>query len=118
MKKNRESHYLVNKNKQRRLIRTVISFAFVSLITLSILVSGIKISAVTTDAEGLDSGSSVKMYKSVMVEQNDCIWDIAERYMGNGYSDTRDYVEEIIEINNLEGTEIHFGEYLCIPYYG
>ena len=75
-------------------------------------------SAVITDAEGLDTGSSVKMYKSVMVEQNDCIWDIAERYMGNGYSDTRDYVEEIIEINNLAGTEIHFGDYLCIPYYG
>ena len=75
-------------------------------------------SAITADAESLDSGSSVKMYKSIMVEQNDCIWDIAERYMGNGYSDTRDYVEEIIQINNLSGSEIHFGEYLCIPYYG
>jgi len=118
MKNNSISHYLVNRNKQRRLVRTVISFFVISLIALSILISGVKISAVTADAEGLDTGSSVKMYKSVMVEQNDCIWDIAERYMGNGYSDTRDYVEEIIEINNLTGTEIHFGEYLCIPYYG
>ena len=108
---------IIERNRKRRVVRTVISFMFVSMIAFTMFFAGIKVSAVTTDAQSLDTGSATKMYKSVMVEQNDCLWDIAERNMGVGYNDINDYIEEIIIINNLTGTDIHFGEYICVPYY-
>lgn len=117
MKKNRVRR-LVIKNKRRKAMHTVLSICLISIVVLSIFFAGIKVSAVTTGAKGLDTGSSEKMYMSVMVERDDCLWDIAERHMGIGYTDIQDYVAEIIELNNLSDSEIHYGEYICIPYYG
>lgn len=112
------SRKLVMRNKRRKAIRTLISVSCISIVIFSLFFAGLKISAVVTGAKELDSGHSQKLYKSVMVEQNDCLWDIADRYMGSGYSDKNVYVAEVMELNNLSGSEIHYGEYLCVPYYG
>lgn len=112
------SKKLVMRNKRRKAIRTMLGVSCVCMIACMMFFAGFKTSAVVTGAKELDSGHSEKLYKSVMVEQNDCLWDIAERYMGVGYSDKNDYVAEVMQLNNLSGTEIHYGEYLCVPYYG
>lgn len=112
------SKKIVMRNKRRKAVRTVFGVSGVCIIACLLFFAGFKSSAVVTGAKELDSGHSEKLYKSVMIEQNDCLWDIAERYMGVGYSNTNDYVAEIMQINNLSGSDIHYGEYLCIPYYG
>ncbi len=117
-KENRRTKKLVLRNRRRKAIRTLISICFISVVAFTMFFAGIKISAVTTGAKGFDAASSEKMYMSVMVEQDDCLWDIAERHMGVGYTDIGDYVAEIIELNNLAGSDVHYGEYICIPYYG
>ena len=115
---NRRLRLLIERNKKRKRIRVAATLCAVFLIAFTMFFAGLKFSAITAGAKGFESVTYDKMYKSVMVEQNDSLWDIAERHMGSGYTDTKEYIAEIIELNNLNGTDIHYGEYLCVPYYG
>ncbi len=108
---------LVRRNKRRYMMRAAASAVLFAGLLMVIAFSGMVISATSTNAKSPDTGSYEKMYKSVMVEQGDCLWDIADRYMSVGYDDKADYVQEIRELNQLIDSEIHYGDYLCVPYY-
>lgn len=108
---------LVRRNRRRKSRRTFCNAVLVSLFLFCFAFAGFKAGAISTNAQNSNPEGSEKLYKCVMVEQNDCLWDIADRYMGRGYSDKRAYVEEVRQINNLNSDELHFGTYLCVPYY-
>ena len=103
--------------KRRKSKRTFRNAVLVCLFLFSVAFAGFKAGAISTNAQNSNPEGSEKLYKCVMVEQNDCLWDIADRYMGRGYADKRTYVEEVRQINNLTSDELHFGTYLCVPYY-
>ena len=44
------------------------------------------------------------------------MWDIAEEYMTADCSSVEEYVEKLMELNNLSSDEIHAGEKLMIAY--
>lgn len=54
---------------------------------------------------------------SVLINDNDTLWNIAEEYFTSEYGDINHYVEVIMKANNLTGTTIHSGNFLIIPYY-
>ena len=56
-------------------------------------------------------------YQSVQIKSGDTIWSIAETWQTDEWKDTRAYVKEIMEVNNLTSDTIHAGNYLVIPYY-
>lgn len=114
---NNHAKKLVRRNKRRKSRRTFRNAVFACLFLFCVAFAGFKAGAISTNAQNSNPEGSEKLYKCVMVEQNDCLWDIADRYMGRGYADKRTYVEEVRQINNLESDELHFGTYLCIPYY-
>ena len=58
-----------------------------------------------------------KYYKSIELESGDTLWAIAEEYRGDKYDSIYSYIDEVMEINSLESTEIHAGQYLTVPYY-
>lgn len=116
-RENNRVHKLVRKNRRRKSVKAVQSAVVIVLVLLCVSFAGLKFSAININAKGSETGGYDKMYKSVMVEQNECLWDIADRYMGVGYSDKRAYVDEIRRLNKLSGDDIHYGEYICIPYY-
>lgn len=58
-----------------------------------------------------------KYYKSILIEYGDTLWGIAEEYKDLHYESVRDYIDEVIRINNLKTDKIHAGRYLTIPYY-
>lgn len=65
-----------------------------------------------------ESENSFKYYKSIQVEKGDTLWDLAERQTAGGSAQaTADYIQEVRDLNHLDGSEIHYGEYLVIPYY-
>lgn len=108
---------LVSKNKRRYKMHAALSAVFLAGFLMAVAFCGMFLSATKTNAENPDTGSYTKMYKSVMVEQGDCLWDIADRYMSVGYDDKSEFIQEIRELNQMTGSEIHYGDYLCIPYY-
>lgn len=64
-----------------------------------------------------DINPRVKCYHSVEIEAGETLWDIAEREMGPGWSDIREYIHEVEELNGINGNMIKAGEYICLPYY-
>lgn len=58
-----------------------------------------------------------KYYTSIQVNAGDTLWDIAQEYKTAEYSSTKDYVEEVKEINHLTNDTITTGCYLTVPYY-
>ena len=116
--RNSRTQKLVRRNKRRYKIHVIMSAMFLAGFLLAVAFCSLVMSAKKTNASDPDTGGYTQMYKSVMVEQGDCLWDIADRYMSVGYDDKAEYVQAIMELNNMVDSEIHFGDYLCIPYYG
>ena len=57
-----------------------------------------------------------KYYKSIQVEKGDSLWSIAQEYNTHNTKTTKAYIKEVKEINNLDSSMIHEGEYLTVPY--
>ena len=64
-----------------------------------------------------ESSGSRKYYKSIEVKAGDTLWNIAEEYMDESYHSVNEYMNELIEINQLGSGKIHEGCYLTIVYY-
>ncbi len=52
--------------------------------------------------------------KEIQIESGDTLWDIAKENISNE-EDIRNYIYEIIEINNLKNVNIHAGETIVVP---
>ncbi len=62
--------------------------------------------------------ANTKYFKSIEVDSGDTLWDIAELYITDDYSSIQDYVDEIIDINQLnKDGRINSGCYIIVPYY-
>lgn len=59
-----------------------------------------------------------KYYTQIEIGQGDSLWKIAGKYMENGpYESRKDYMDEVVEINQLSSTTIIKGQHLIVPYY-
>lgn len=58
-----------------------------------------------------------KYYTTVYVTRNMTLWDIAEEYITEEYSDKRAYIDEVMEINQLKNDKLSYGSTICVPYY-
>ena len=54
------------------------------------------------------------VYKSIMIQSGDTLWDIAQRYKTNDYESTQDYVNELKRLNSLESDQIQESRYLTV----
>lgn len=119
MKRNsNRAEMLVRRNKRRYMVRAAAGGIFLAGLLLIIAFGSMFVSAINTNAKSPDTGSYTKMYKSIKIESGDCLWSIADEYMSVGYTDKTEFIDEVCRINHLNDSEIHSGEYLCIPYYG
>lgn len=100
---------LRRKRQLRRRILFTLSTTF-AVIILSIILFGIK-----ANAEGKDADHVYKYFKSVLVSSDDTLWDYAKSYSNS--CNYQAYVNEVININHLDGEFIESGMNLIIPYY-
>lgn len=63
-----------------------------------------------------EGSGSRKYYRSIEVQSGDTLWDIAELYMDDSYHSVTEYMNELIEINQLGSGRIHEGRYLTVVY--
>lgn len=90
---------------------------FVSIISVAMLVVICFLLSGTIRAQAASAEPSYKYYTSICIQKGDTLWSIANTYMSDEYSDIHEYIHEICELNHIEDSEIHYGQYLTIPYY-
>lgn len=95
--------------KQRITVLTVV------LVVLVMLTGCIIFGATKTQAAPAET--TYKYYTSIQVQKGDTLWNIASNYMTDEYASVNDYIDEICEINHIAESDIHYGQYLTIPYY-
>lgn len=100
--------------RQRLLRRILLLILVIAGISIAVI-AGLRFSAYNINAGS--SSRYVKGYKSVEIMAGDTLWSIADREMGIGYTDKREYISEVEEINRIDGNELHAGSYICVPYY-
>ncbi len=55
-----------------------------------------------------------RIYKSIMIESGDTLWEISERYAGDLDMDTREYLSELKQVNGLDYDRIIAGTHLIV----
>ncbi|MBQ8558946.1 MAG: LysM peptidoglycan-binding domain-containing protein [Tyzzerella sp.] len=108
------------KAKQRRARevarkRMFLLLAAVLLIVIGCIVFGSIFSSAQASAE--ESGIEYKYYKSIVIEEGDTLWSIAKEYRTDAYSSTQEYIDKLIELNDLSSDTIHAGQHLVVAYY-
>lgn len=106
----------LEKSLKRRLVivrRQRMALCFIGLIAIVFGVFFIHASTDTVRAEN----NHHKYFTHILVEEGDTIWDIATEYRTAEYCSTRDYVDEIEQINHISADKITEGCYIMIPYY-
>ena len=58
-----------------------------------------------------------KYYTSITVQGGETLWDIANAYMSDEFSNVQKYIDEVKNINRLKDDRIYAGEELIVPYY-
>ena len=108
-----------NKSLQKREIvvrrqKSLLAIVIIVLFSFGILL-GSSISALASSKA--DVSSYNKYYTSIRLESGDTLWDIAEEYMTSEYETIYMYIDEVMESNHLESTNIKCGQLLILPYY-
>lgn len=99
-------------------MNTVKHFLQIAAITvfLSLAVAGLVSICGTTQASAAPEHEPVRYYTSIRIEQGDTLWDIAQEYKLDTES-TQDYIDEVMEMNQLGSDQITAGKSLMIYYY-
>lgn len=85
------------------------------MLALGILVCSTAVTAKAWENEKLTK--RYKYYTSVYVNRNTTLWNIADEYITEEYKDKRDYIDEVLRINQLTSDNLAYGTTICVPYY-
>lgn len=108
-----QKSYHAGKRKAKRplFLRT----ACLSAVALSIVcVAAIHISVSSESGIAAEEADS-ESYMTIRVSEGDTLWSIADEYMGSDYESREEYIETVMEINDVYDGNIHAGSYLVIP---
>ncbi|WP_124066442.1 LysM peptidoglycan-binding domain-containing protein [Clostridium sp. E02] len=56
-------------------------------------------------------------YTSILIQDGDSLWSIAEKYGRNSGMNKAEYVKELKNMNGIKEDVIHSGKYLTVAYY-
>ena len=88
----------------------IVGIAFVIFIITSV-------SFISATATASRDGERVKLVKSIQIKKGDTLWDIASEHISEEYYDINRYIDEIKSSNGMSSDEIHYGNYIIVPYY-
>ena len=116
-------HTIARKNKKRQNRFLLTSFTALIVTVILVLVLGFNFGTLLSSAHNSSDEEPVnyKYYKSIQIEKGESFWSIAEEYMNSDeYDSIYDYMEELMEVNQLNTTQIDHlqeGDYLTVIYY-
>ena len=107
----RQKRAMIKKRKQIAKRRMILLLAALFVITLGSVVFGTIFSKAKNPTADI---TQYKYYKSITIERGDSLWSIAEEYCTG---DTREYVDELKQLNSLTSDTIYEGQHLLVAYY-
>lgn len=111
-----ERRIRVNRMKRRRELRKhilTLVLTFVLVITCSMMFFTVK-----TKAQNRDEAVCYKYYKSITVSRGDSLWIYAAEYADEDHYDSyQNYIDEVLQMNELSSESITAGQHLIVPYY-
>ena len=115
---NRQEIRYREKKRRARVVarrRMFLLLATILIITIGSIIFGSIFSSAQAGAE--ESGVEYKYYKSIVIRDGDTLWNIAKEYQTDEYENTQEYIDELMELNNLSSDAIHEGQHLMVVYY-
>lgn len=106
------------KQRRARIVarrRMFLLLAMILLITIGSIIFGSIFLSAQANAE--ESGIEYKYYKSIVIQDGDTLWNVAKEYQADKYGNTQEYIDELMELNNLSSDTIHEGQHLMVVYY-
>ncbi len=112
----REYRNYKRKVRRQREIRNKIIY---TVLTLGIvLVAVLSLHSITSQAQDENVEVTYKYFTNMEVEQGASLWNIAQENIDyNFYDSIQEYVDEVIDMNNLPDETIVAGQSIVIPYF-
>ncbi|MFI3172110.1 MAG: LysM peptidoglycan-binding domain-containing protein [Eubacteriales bacterium] len=82
---------------------------------LTVVASGICFTLLTSAEESSTFSRDVK-YASILITNEDTLWEIAQEYTTDSQVSIKQTVESIKKLNNLKSDTIYEGQYLLVAY--
>ena len=92
--------------------RIVNKFRFITSLVVVMLIGFCVVSAIFGFNRA--SGTDIRSFVTVRVEQGDTLWGLAKAYGPEGY-DRREVVYAIEKLNNVDASSLQAGQLLTIP---
>ncbi|MDR2889147.1 MAG: LysM peptidoglycan-binding domain-containing protein [Lachnospiraceae bacterium] len=106
------------RNKKRRVARLKRKIMISTMILILVAAFSVTLGSIFVQAKATDQLPSHKYFTSIEVGAGDTLWSIANDNISlTHYASIGDYIDEVLQINNLSGDEINAGQHLIIPYY-
>lgn len=90
---------------------------FISVLSAAVLIILCSMLSGTIRAQAASTEPSYKYYTSICIQKGDTLWSIADSYMTAEYKDIDAYISEVCALNHIDASEIHYGQYITVPYY-
>lgn len=110
----RQQRAKLKKRRQAAKCRMILMLVAIFVITIGSVAFGSVFSSAKNSATDLPQH---KYYKSITIEKGDSLWSIAEEYCADTCESTREYVDELKQLNQLSSDTIHTGQHLIVAYY-
>ena len=112
----REYRNYKRKVRRQREIRNKVVLTVITLII--VLTAVLSFQSITSQAQDENMEVTYKYFTSHEVEQGDSLWSIALEHIDYNYYDSvQDYVDEVMDINNMNDDTIIYGQCIVIPYF-
>lgn len=84
---------------------------------LSVLIIGTIFFSFSAKASNSSKETCYKYYTSILIQDGDSLWSLAEKNWDEHFPSKQAYIEEIKRTNNLSDDILISGQYIIIPYY-
>lgn len=84
---------------------------------MSVLVISTIFFSFSSKASNSSNETCYKYYTSILIQDGDSLWSLAEENWDEHFPSKKAYIEEIKKTNNLSDDILISGQYLIIPYY-
>ena len=112
----REFRNYKRKLRRQREIRNKVVLTIVTLVIVMTAVLSFR--SITSQAQEERAEVTYKYFKSLEIEQGDTLWSIAQEYIDYTYYDgVQDYIDEVLDINNMQNDTVKVGQCIIIPYF-
>ncbi|MCM1161638.1 MAG: LysM peptidoglycan-binding domain-containing protein [Roseburia sp.] len=102
------------KRRQQELKRKGIFFILSIAIMVVISTACFGFSSKASDSQ---KETYYKYYTSIVIQDGDSLWSLAEKNYDGHFKSKKAYIDEIKKINGLSDETLISGQYLIVPYY-